>query len=222
MVGSAKSDPGAQPPRFDDDFSARLDELIRWRRDVRRFRRDPVEAGLIDALIGLAVRAPSVGYSQPWRFVKVEDPARRAAVRDNFRRRNREALEDYHGARAKLYAGLKLSGLDAAPVHLAVFCDEATEAGQGLGRKTMPETLRYSVVTAVHTLWLAARARGLGVGWVSILDPDEVTRTLDLPADWSLIAYLCIGFPEEEHAEPELERSGWEDAQDISGCVLKR
>jgi 5,6-dimethylbenzimidazole synthase len=222
MARPAKSDPAARPPSFDDDFGARLDALIRWRRDVRRFRRDPVEAGLIDALIGLAVCAPSVGYSQPWRFVKVEDPARREAVRDNFRRCNREALEDYHGARAKLYASLKLSGLDDAPVQLAVFCDEATEAGQGLGRKTMPETLRYSVVTAVHTLWLAARARGLGVGWVSILDPDAVMRALDLPADWSLIAYLCIGYPEEEHADPELERSGWERPQGLSGCVLRR
>ena len=215
-------DPTQQPPSFDAAFAARLRELILWRRDVRRFRRDPVEAGLIDELIGLAVLAPSVGYSQPWRFVHVEDPARRSAVRDSFRRCNREALEDYHGERAGLYARLKLSGLEDAPVQLAIFCDEATEAGHGLGRKTMPETLRYSVVTAVHTLWLAARARGLGVGWVSILDPDEVTRTLDLPADWSLIAYLCIGYPEEEHAEPELERSGWEDAQDLSGCVLKR
>lgn len=215
-------DPTMQPPSFDDAFSARLRELILWRRDVRRFRRDPVAAESIDELIGLAVLAPSVGYSQPWRFVLVEDPARRSAVRDSFRRCNREALADYHGARAKLYASLKLSGLDDAPVQLAIFCDEGTDLGHGVGRKTMPETLRYSVVTAVHTLWLAARARGLGVGWVSILEPDEIARALEVPVDWALIAYLCIGYPQEEHADPELERGGWEDRLDLSDCVLRR
>ncbi len=215
-------DPTQQPPIFDAAFAARLDELILWRRDVRRFRRDPVEAGLIDELISLAMLSPSVGYSQPWRFVLVEDPARRSAIRDSFRRCNREALEDYHGERAKLYARLKLSGLEDAPVQLAIFCDEATEAGHGLGRKTMPETLRYSVVTAVHTLWLAARARDLGVGWVSILEPDQIARALEVPGDWALIAYLCIGYPEEEHADPELARGGWEDRLDLSDCVLRR
>jgi len=215
-------DPTQQPPSFDAAFAARLRELILWRRDVRRFRRDPVAPELIDELISLAVLAPSVGYSQPWRFVHVEDPARRSAVRDSFRRCNREALEDYHGERAKLYASLKLSGLDDAPVQLAIFCDEATDLGHGVGRKTMPETLRYSVVTAVHTLWLAARARGLGVGWVSILEPDEIARALEVPGDWVLIAYLCIGYPEEEHADPELERGGWEDRLDLSDCVLRR
>ncbi|MCH8037100.1 MAG: 5,6-dimethylbenzimidazole synthase [Proteobacteria bacterium] len=214
--------PPRQPPNFDAAFSARLRELILWRRDVRRFRRDPVAPESIDELIGLAVLAPSVGYSQPWRFVLVEDPARRSAVRDSFRRCNREALADYHGARAKLYASLKLSGLDDAPVQLAIFCDEATDLGHGVGRKTMPETLRYSVVTAVHTLWLAARARGLGVGWVSILEPDEIARALEVPDDWALIAYLCIGYPQEEHADPELERGGWEDRLDLSDCVLRR
>jgi len=105
---------------------------------------------------------------------------------------------------------LKLEGLSQAPVHLAVCADEATAQGAGLGRQTMPETIRYSVVAAIQTLWLAARAEGLGVGWVSILDPAEIKRTLDLPADWSFIAYLCLGWPEEEHADPELERHGWE------------
>ncbi len=216
------TEPATAPPHFDDDFAARLDQLIRWRRDVRRFRSDPVDGAAIDELIALAALAPSVGYSQPWRFVHVDDPARRAAIRDNYRRCNRAALEDFHGERAKLYASLKLAGLDDAPVQLAICCDEATDIGHGVGRKTMPETLRYSVVTAVHTLWLAARARGLGVGWVSILDPDEVIHALDLPARWSLIAYLCIGYPAEEKPDPELERRGWEDRQDLSGCVLRR
>src|SRR5713101_2210427 len=136
--------------------------------------------------------APSVGYSQPWRFVLVEGTGRREAIRKNFERCNRDALMDYQGQRARLYASLKLAGLDEAPVHLAVFADEETTFGCGLGRKTMPEMLRYSVVTAVHSLWLAARAWGIGMGWVSILDPAEASGVLDVPASWSLVAYLCI------------------------------
>ena len=181
-----KSDSVA-PPAFDAAFRARLGALIRWRRDVRRFRRDPVAPKILDELLGLAVLAPSVGYSQPWRFVTVDDPARRRAVQDNFKRANKEALEDYRGDRAKLYAQLKLSGLEEAPVQLAVFCDEATDTGHGLGQRTMPETRRYSVVTAVHTLWLAARAHGLGLGWVSILICARSRRPWRCPATgrWS-------------------------------------
>jgi 5,6-dimethylbenzimidazole synthase len=215
-------DDRASPPNFDAAFRRRLEELFRWRRDVRRFRRDPVDAAEVAAVLRLAALAPSVGFSQPWRFVKVDDPTRRAAIQENFRRANRAALADQHGERARLYAQLKLAGLEEAPVHLAVFCDETTEAGHGLGRKTMPESLRYSVVTAVHTLWLAARARGLGVGWVSILDPEEVSRTLEPPGDWALVAYLCIGYPEEEHTDPELERSGWEERRDVADCIVQR
>jgi len=102
------------------------------------------------------------------------------------------------------------SGLREAPVHLAIFCDHATEAGAGLGRKTMPEMLDYSVVAAVHTFWLAARAQGLGAGWVSIIDPGQVSNALEVPLAWKLIAYLCVGFPQEEHLDPELERHDWQ------------
>ena len=196
--------------RFDAEFRENLTALFKWRRDVRRFRRDPLDEAQLDRLIALARLSPSVGLSQPWRFVKVHDPARREAVRQNFQSCNRAALDDYQGERARLYAELKLAGLSEAPVQLAVFCDETTEVGNGLGRKTMPETLRYSVVTAVHGLWLAARAWGIGVGWVSILEPEQIKEILRVPKDWSLIAYLCIGYPEEEHSDPELERHGWE------------
>lgn len=212
----------SRTPEFDAGFRHRLEELYRWRRDVRRFRRDPLEPALLERLLVLAALAPSVGNSQPWRFVKVDDPARRAAVRANFEAANRAALAAYEGERAALYARLKLAGLDAAPVHLAVFGDEATPHGCGLGRATMPETLAYSVVGAVHGLWLAARAHGVGIGWVSILDPDEVRRRLDVPASWRLIAYLCVGYPQEEHLDPELERHGWQRRIDADGIVVQR
>ena len=117
---------------------------------MRRFRANPLEPGLLDTLIGLASLAPSVGNSQPWRFVIVDDPARRDQVIDTFRDCNNAALATYSGKRAALYAELKLAGLVEAPTHLAVFVDEHTSAGHGLGRRTMPQTLHYSAVAAVH------------------------------------------------------------------------
>jgi 5,6-dimethylbenzimidazole synthase len=202
---------GAGPPHFDEQFKAHFAELVRWRRDVRRFRTAPIDPELIERLLALAVHAPSVGLSQPWRFVLVESPERRAGVRENFARANQAALEGYAGERQARYARLKLEGLEQAPVHLAVCAEEGTATGHGLGRQTMPETIRYSVVAAIQTLWLAARAEGLGVGWVSILDPSALRATLDLPPQWSFVAYLCIGWPEEEHEDPELERHGWQE-----------
>ena len=195
---------------FDDAFRAELAELIKWRRDVRRFRDDSVDPALIDQLLELSDHAPSVGLSQPWRFVAVSSDSERASVIASYERCNKQALEGYEGPDADLYATLKLEGLREAPVQFAVFCDESTAKGKGLGKQTMPETLRYSVVTAVHTFWLAARASGLGVGWVSILEPETVKTALDVPDDWSLVAYLCVGYPQEEHTDPELERAGWE------------
>jgi 5,6-dimethylbenzimidazole synthase len=207
---------------FDDTFRERLERLYRWRRDVRRFKRDPLDPVLVEKLLDLARLAPSVGLSQPWRYVMVEDEGRRAAVRACYSRCNRAALDDYEGERARLYAELKLAGLAEAPVQIAVFCDETTGTGHGLGRKTMPETLRYSVVTAVHALWLAARAWGVGVGWVSILEPREIQRILEVPEAWSLVAYLCLGYPVEEHDDPQLERHGWEARRDGAGDLLLR
>ena len=218
------SDPAEQrsPETFDPRFRERFHDLLRWRRDVRRFRGDPIERAVLDRLLDMSSLAPSVGFSQPWRFVTVDDSARRARVVENFERCNEAALADYEGERARLYASLKLAGLSEAPIHLAVFCDEGTEQGAGLGRRTMPETLRYSVVGAIQTFWLAARAWGIGVGWVSILEPEDIKGILDVPRDWSLVAYLCVGSPEENHQDPELERQGWERRQAAEGQILKR
>ena len=207
---------------FDETFRKTFRDLVLWRRDVRRFRTDPVPDKLLDDLIELATHAPSVGLSQPWRFVLVETPARREAIAANFARANDTALNGYAGERQARYAQLKLEGLRQAPVHLVVCADETTGQGHGLGRQTMPETLRYSAVAAIQTLWLAARTEGLGVGWVSILDPEAVRATLDLPAGWSFIAYLCLGWPEEEHDDPELERHGWEQRCEAAVKPLRR
>jgi 5,6-dimethylbenzimidazole synthase len=207
---------------FDETFRDTFRDLVLWRRDVRRFRSDPVPEKLIDDLIELATHAPSVGFSQPWRFVKVKSPERRRAVWENFAKANERAREGYDGDQKKNYMGLKLAGLKEAPVHLAIFSDESTITGSGLGRQTMPETLRYSVVGAVQTMWLGARAEGLGMGWVSIFDPAEVTRALDVPEGWKLVAYLDLGWPAEEHIDPELERHHWEDRHYTGDLVFDR
>jgi 5,6-dimethylbenzimidazole synthase len=201
---------GMPGPIFDDAFRVQLTSLFRWRRDVRHFLRDPVPGPVLDELLEMASLAPSVGLSQPWRFVTVDDPARRAAVRRNFEACNADALARQSTADAPLYASLKLAGLDEAPCHLAVFAETDPQQGRGLGRATMPETAAYSAVMAVHTLWLAARAKGLGLGWVSILDPASVAAVLDVPADWTFIGYFCLGYPRDENEVPELERLGWE------------
>lgn len=211
-----------RPPQFDEAFARALEDLIYWRRDVRRFKPDPVDDALVLSLIELAGHAPSVGLSQPWRFVFVEDADRRATVRASFERANADALATYAGERRGLYAKLKLEGLQVAPVHLAVFADVETDVGARLGTRTMPETLCYSVVGAVQTLWLAARARGLGVGWVSILEPDVVTQAMDVPDTWRLVAYLCLGWPAEEHLDPELERHGWQQRMDVGSLIVRR
>jgi 5,6-dimethylbenzimidazole synthase len=217
-----ESEPAHTPPRFDADFRARLYDLLRWRRDVRRFKRQSLPDGTIERLIGIACLSPSVGLSEPWRFVLVEDADRRAAIRACFEACNKDALAMQAPDRAALYARLKLEGLDDAPVQIAVFCDRATAQGSGLGRRTMPETLDYSVVTAIHTLWLAARAEGLGVGWVSILDPARITEILDVPEDWTFIGHLCVGYPMTEDDTPALERAGWEHRHATEGVVLRR
>jgi len=207
---------------FDPAFRARLRELLIWRRDVRRFRRDPLPAGTLEALIELACLAPSVGLSQPWRFVIVDDGARRAAIRENFAACNAQALAAQSGDRTGLYAQLKLAGLDDAPCHFAVFADRATAQGHGLGRRTMPEMIEYSAVTAVHTIWLAARAQGIGMGWVSILDPQAVAALLQVPPDWKFIGYFCLGYPQADDMTPELEQSGWERRQLPSSVIVRR
>jgi len=195
---------------FSRDFQQDLRDLMRWRRDVRRFRTAPVDEALLADALGVFSLAPSVGLSEPWRLVRVDSDAARAAVLANFEAANADALDGYSGDNAARYASLKLSGMREAPVQLAVFSDEGTPKGAGLGRQTMPEMLRYSVVSALMLFWLEARAHGLGVGWVSILDAERLARDLDTPVDWRLVAYLCIGWPEDDGDTPELERLGWE------------
>lgn len=210
-----------QPPAFSPALREDLLDLFTWRRDVRSFRHDPLPEGTLERLIATACLSPSVGLSEPWRFVIVEDTARRRAVRQNFETVNAEALASQDGSRQALYARLKLAGLDEAPAHVAAFADHGDAQGHGLGCSMMPETIDHSVAIAVHTLWLAARVEGIGLGWVSILDPVEITRILGVPRNWRLIGYLCLGLPTREDDCPALQRAGWESRRD-SGCRITR
>jgi 5,6-dimethylbenzimidazole synthase len=207
---------------FDDAFRSQLRNLLMKRRDVRRFRTEPLPAGTLERLIELACFAPSVGLSQPWRFVIVDDSLRRRAILEDFETCNANALKSYTGNLATQYAELKLAGLQEAPSQLAVFADRGTEIGHGLGRKTMPEMAEYSVVAAVFTMWLAARAEGIGMGWISILDSKRVNAILEVPDTWRLIGYFCLGYPKAESNIPELEREGWEYRRHSESFVLRR
>jgi 5,6-dimethylbenzimidazole synthase len=208
--------------QFDEQFRNQLRRLLAWRRDVRRFRTTPVPPDTLSDLIEVACSAPSVGLSQPWRFVVVDDPHRRGLVLDEFRSCNEAALTSYDQSAGSEYARLKLAGLQEAPCHLAVFADAQTPQGRGLGRATMPEAAAYSAVAAIMTIWLAARAQGIGVGWVSILRPGRMSAILSVPNDWQFIGYLCIGYPDHESEEPELEREEWEYRRSAIEFVVRR
>ena len=195
---------------FSEDFRAGLHDLMRWRRDVRHFLTDPVDEALISECLDTFHLAPSVGLSEPWRIIRVASGTARQAALENFKAANAEALAGYSGEQAALYASLKLSGMQNAPEQMAIYCDESTEKGHGLGAGTMPEMRRYSVVGAITLMWLTARTHGLGLGWVSVLDPVRLNRDLEVPEGWSLVAYLCLGWPRENPLTPELETKNWE------------
>jgi 5,6-dimethylbenzimidazole synthase len=195
---------------------------MRMRRDVRHFTGAAVTDEVIEQAIRVAALAPSVGYSQPWRWIRVDDPQRREAIIASHAQANERARTDAHRERAAEYGALVLSGLSSAPVHLAVCCDTVTTRGSGLGRQTMPQTLRDSVVMAVYGFWLAARALGIGVGWVSILDPVDVARVLDLPTTWELVAYLAVGYAAVPSTTPELVERGWERFDERSVQLVRR
>lgn len=216
----AESPPSA--PIFGTEFRADLDTLFRWRRDVRHFRTDPVPEAQLAHILALTCSTPSVGLSQPWRFMRVDAPSRREQVKAEFIACNAEALARRDESDSASYARLKLAGLDDAPHHIAVFCDPDPAQGRGLGRLTMPETVSWSAVMAIHTFWLAAQAHNVGLGWVSILDPDHMITILDADPKWRFMAYLCVGYPREEHHTPELERTGWETRSTARQDWIKR
>jgi 5,6-dimethylbenzimidazole synthase len=196
---------------FDESEREAIYRAIRERRDVRRgFLPQPMPDELLMRLLEAAHNAPSVGLMQPWRFIVIRDLAIRQAVHNIFLDANQQALAGYEGEQQRNYAGMKLEGILEAPQNLCIVCDSESSQGHRLGRRTMPETALYSAVCAVQNLWLAARAEGIGVGWVSILEPHLLRRVLKIPERITPVAYLCLGYVDAFAAEPDLERAGWE------------
>jgi 5,6-dimethylbenzimidazole synthase len=193
-------------------------EAIHARRDVRRFRGDPIPEDALLRILEAAHCAPSVGYMQPWDFILVRDPATRERVHDSFLRENSRAAEVYTGERRDLYASLKLEGLREAPLHLCITCDRE-RGGNVLGRATIRDTDVYSTCLAVQNLWLAARAEGIGVGWVSILRHELVAECLELPPQVIPVAYLCVGYPLDFEERPMLQTVGWRERLPLRSVV---
>ena len=201
----------AEDMAFNESDRAAVYRAISARRDVRRgFVDRPLPDALLQRLLAAAHCAPSVGLMQPSRFIVIRDLATRTAVHNIFHEANKKAAATYDGEQAEQYAALKLEGILEAPQNLCIVCDTQSERGHKLGRHTMPETAAYSTVCAVQNLWLAARAEGIGVGWVSILEPNLLRHVLKIPEHITPVAYLCLGYVDAFATEPDLERAGWE------------
>lgn len=200
---------------------AALDEVIGARRDIRRFRADPVPEPLLQQVLAAGHRAPSVGHSQPWRFVVVTAPATRdRAARLADRERLRQADQLDPDRRARLL-DLKLEGIREAPVGVVVACDRRTPAAGVLGRATFADTDMWSCACAIQNMWLRARAVGLGIGWVTLFEPTELAALLGLPAGVETLGWLCLGWPDERPPDPGLERAGWSQRLDLAGVVMR-
>ena len=188
---------------------AGLYRVIESRRDVRAFRTDPIATETLARILGAAHHAPSVGLMQPWNFIVIRDAATKARVKTLFEVQNERAVANYAGARADLYRSLKLEGIEEAPINLCVTCDRTRSSPHVLGRNTVTDTDVYSTCCAIQNLWLAARVEGVGVGWVSILDYDDLRPIFGIPETVLPVAYLCVGYPRAFLGEPELQRRGW-------------
>jgi 5,6-dimethylbenzimidazole synthase len=187
-----------------------LYRAIHERRDVRsQFLPDPIAPDVLARLLKAAHHAPSVGFMQPWDFVVIDSIEVRRAVKALYNDANAEAAANYAGERAAQYRRLKLEGIVDSPINLCITCDRQRGGPHVLGRNTMLDTDLFSTCLAVQNLWLAARAEGIGVGWVSIVDPARLAETLRLPAQVYPLAYLCLGYVSEFLPQPELQIAGW-------------
>ncbi|MCC5900946.1 MAG: 5,6-dimethylbenzimidazole synthase [Halomonas sp.] len=195
---------------FSDAERRGLYRAIHERRDVRsQFLPDRIPHDVLARLLQAAHHAPSVGFMQPWDFIVIESREVRASVLALFDQENDKAAERFTGARKDLYRGLKLQGILESPLNLCITCDRNRGGAHVLGRNSMVDTDLFSTCLAVQNLWLAARAEGVGVGWVSILDPAQLSAVLNLPEGVYPLAYLCLGYVSEFLDQPELEAKGW-------------
>lgn len=206
---------------FDAATVAALHAVLAARRDVRRFRPDEVAPELVQQVLMAGHQAPSVGHSQPWRFVVVRDQATRdraALMADRERLRQAEILM---AERKAQLLDLQLEGIREAPVGVVVACDRRVPAGGVLGRASFPDADVWSCACAIENMWLAARAVGLGLGWVTLFQPEALAGLLGLPEGVETLGWLCIGWPDERLPSPGLERHGWSERRPLDEVVLE-
>ena len=187
---------------------------------MRAFRADAIPGDALLRILGAAHHGPSVGFMQPWNFIVIRDAVTKRQVAASFAEENARAARHYQGERAALYASLKLEGITEAPVNVCVTCDRSRGGPHVLGRNTIVDTDIYSTCCAVENLWLAARAEGIGVGWVSILTLETLRRILHIPDSVLPVAYLCLGYPREFLDEPELQRRGWAERLPLDEVIF--
>lgn len=218
---SRASERGTRPAgwRFSKQERAAVWRVIAERRDIRRFRPDPLPDEALARLLQAAHHAPSVGLMQPWRFVVVRSDETKAAMQA-LAARERLVQSERFGERARQFLDLKIEGIREAPVNLCVCCDRGPDDREVLGRHTIRDTDLYSTCLAIQNLWLAARAEGIGVGWVSFYRPEDVRALLGLPAHVVPVAYLCLGYPDERPTRPRLEEAGWDTRRPLMPLVF--
>lgn len=204
-----------------DDLSA-VYRAIETRRDVRgQFLDKPLPEELVWRLLSAAHSAPSVGFMQPWNFTLVRDGEKRDEVWQAFARANEEAANMFGGEKQAQYRSLKLEGIRTAPLNICVTCDPTRGGKVVLGRTHNKRMDAYSTVCAVQNLWLAARAEGVGVGWVSIFHESDIKAILGIPDHVEVIAWLCVGYVEELYREPELAVKGWRQRLSLEELVFE-
>ncbi|MHB8383434.1 MAG: 5,6-dimethylbenzimidazole synthase, partial [Candidatus Binataceae bacterium] len=196
-------------------------EAITRRRDIRSFRSDPVPPDTLARILSAAHQAGSVGFSQPWNFIVIDDLELRKKIRAHVEAERLRAAQTFHRERREQYLSFKLEGILDAPLNLCVTCDRKRFGPAVLGRNTMRDTDLYSTCAAIQNLWLAARAEGIGVGWVSLLQPDALREMLGIPSDAEVVGYLCLGFPEEFPKRPMLETAGWLPRLPLTDLVFR-
>lgn len=207
---------------FHTQFLTDFQNLLAERRNEVSFLDRDVSVEKMNDMLADANMAPSVGLSQPWRFVEVRSGDRRKAVYENFLQARQIEIGTIDASRQAHYGKLGLTGLDSAPVHVAFFLDNSEQRGHGLGVSQNPLALNYSVALAAYTFWLATYAHGLAAGWVSILEPEAVARALEVPSDWELVAYMCVGYSATPMERPDLEKRKWSRRQALEPYLLRR
>jgi 5,6-dimethylbenzimidazole synthase len=205
---------------FNDAERAAVYKAIMLRRDIRRqFEATPIPTEVLQRILSAAHHAGSVGFMQPWDFIVVENRSTRQRVLESFLQERDRCARLYDDARRELYLSLKLEGILESALNLCVTCDRSRGGPNVLGRGTILETDLYSTCCAIQNLWLAGRAEGIGVGWVSILDPLLLASTLGLPEQVVPVAYLCMGYVSDFPDAPDLERAGWRQRLPLSELV---